>query len=116
MTYIVFKYLTTALIIVIVSETAKRSDKIGAVVGSLPMMTILTLIWLYLESQSGDKIKNHAYYTFWYVIPTLPMFLVFPSIYDKYGFWQTLIISAILTCILFVLFALIVKKFGIELL
>lgn len=116
MTYIIVKYLSTALIIVLVSEAAKRSDKLGAVISSLPMVTVLTLIWLFLENQSGDKIKNHAYYTFWYVLPTLPMFLVFPKIYDKYGFWQTLIISSVLTCIIFILFAVILKRFGIELL
>lgn len=116
MAYLVFKYISTALIIVLVSEAAKRSDKVGAVISSLPMVTVLTLIWLFIEGQSEDKIKNHAYYTFWYVIPTLPMFLIFPKIYDKYGFWQTLLISTFLTCIIFIVFAIILKKFGIELL
>ncbi|MFN8674183.1 MAG: DUF3147 family protein [Candidatus Sericytochromatia bacterium] len=113
MTYIIFKYFLTASIIVIVSEVAKRSDKIGAIISSLPLVTTITLIWLYIENQPATKIKNHAYYTFWYVIPTLPMFLVFPFLYDKYGFWLSLIISILLTCILFYLFAMLLKKFDI---
>lgn len=114
--YIIFKYFTTAFIIVLVSEFAKRSDKLGAVISSFPMVTVLTLIWLYVENQDKMKIQNHAYYTFWYVLPTLPMFLLFPLIYDKVGFVLDLIICLIFTAVLFVLFALFVKKFGINLL
>ncbi len=115
MTYIIFKYAITAFLVVLISEFAKRSDKIGAVLSSLPVVTILTLIWLFLENQPEDKIKNHASYTFWYVLPTLPMFLIFPSIYDKYGFWLSLFISLFLTCIIFIVFSLVLKKFGIDL-
>ena len=78
MTFIIYKYLITAFIIVFVSEIAKRSDKLGALISSLPLVTILIMIWLYIENQSIEKIANHAYYTFWYVIPTLPMFLIIP--------------------------------------
>jgi hypothetical protein len=51
---------------------------------ALPIVTIMAMIWLYLENESNEsnesneKIVNHAWYTFWYVIPTLPMFLLFP--------------------------------------
>jgi len=38
----------------------------------------LTLIWLFLENHPTEKIANHAWFTFWYVVPTLPMFLIFP--------------------------------------
>ena len=72
MPFIITKYLLTAAVIVLVSELAKRSDKIGSLVASLPLVTVLTLIWLHLDNQPTSKIANHAYYTFWYVIPTLP--------------------------------------------
>lgn len=116
MLFIVFKYILTSAIIVTVSEIAKRSDKLGAVISSLPLVTILTMIWLYIEKQPDVKIKNHAYYTFWYVLPTLPMFLLFPYLYDKFGFTISLVISCVITFILFVITAFITKKFGIELL
>ena len=89
---------------VLVSETAKRSDKLGALISSLPMVTVLTLIWLYIEKQPVAKIENHAYYTFWYVIPTLPMFLIFPYFNGKLGFWLALLLSAIITIIIFGIF------------
>ena len=60
MGYLVIKYLTTAALVVIISELAKRSDRLGALVASLPLMTVLTLIWLYVEGQPASKISNHA--------------------------------------------------------
>ena len=78
MAWVVIKYLLTAGMVVLISEVAKRSDKLGGFIAALPLMTLLTLIWLYVENQTEEKIATHAYYTFWYVIPTLPMFLLFP--------------------------------------
>ena len=75
MPWIITKYFITAALVVLVSELAKRSDKLGGLVAALPLVTILTLIWLYVEKQPASKITQHAWYTFWYVLPTLPMFL-----------------------------------------
>lgn len=116
MTWIITKYLLTAGMIVFISEVAKRSDRLGGFIGALPLMTLLTLIWLYVENQPEEKIANHAYYTFWYVIPTLPMFLLFPYLLPRLGFWLTLGASVIVTFVCFGLFALLMKNFGIELL
>jgi len=115
MLYIIFKYLITAGIVVMVSELAKRSDKIGGLIAALPLVTVLTLIWLYVEHQPSSKIANHAYYTFWYVLPTLPMLLLFPYLLPKWGFVLTLIFCVIFIIATFLLFALLVKQFGIDL-
>lgn len=116
MYWIITKYLITAAVVVLVSEAAKRSDKLGGFIAALPMVTVLALIWLYVEKQPTDKIANHAWYTFWYVVPTLPMFLLFPRLLSRFGFWPTLGICVLFTVICFGIFALIVKRFGIELL
>ena len=105
MAWIITKYLITAGLVVLISEVAKRSDKIGALIAALPLVTVLTLFWLYFENQSSEKIANHAYYTFWYVIPTLPMFLAFPWLLAKFGFWGAMGLSVLLTIICFGLFA-----------
>jgi len=110
-----FKLLFTALIIVIISEIAKHYDRLAALVASLPLVTLITLFWLYYENQPEEKIANHAYYTFWYVIPTLPMFVFFPWAIKVFGFWITFILSIFLTIIIFFLYATILKKFGINL-
>ena len=116
MQYLILKYLITAGVVVLVSELARRSDKLGGLIAALPLVTLLTLIWLYVEQQPASKIANHAYYTFWYVLPTLPMFLLFPYLLPKWGFVISLIACVLFTIIVFLLFALVVKQFGIDLL
>lgn len=116
MTWIITKYLLTAGMVVFISEVAKRSDKLGGFIAALPLMTLLTLLWLYIENQPEEKIANHAYYTFWYVIPTLPMFLLFPYLLPRLGFWMTIGACIVVTFICFGLFALLMKGFGVALL
>ena len=116
MAWLITKYLLTARMVVFISEIAKRSDQLGGFIAALPLMTLLTLTWLYIENQSEDMIANHAYYTFWYVIPTLPIFLLFPYLLPKLGFWATMGASIVLTVLFFGLFALVMKNFGIQLL
>ncbi len=116
MGWLITKYLLTAAIVVIVSEAAKRSDKLGGFIAALPLVTVLVLVWLHVEKQPQDKIANHAWYTFWYVLPTLPMFLAFPYLLPRIGFWPAMLASAAITLVCFGLFALAVRHFGIELL
>lgn len=116
MQYLIMKYLITAGLVVLVSELAKRSDKLGGLVAALPLVTVLTLIWLYVEQQPEAKIANHAYYTFWYVLPTLPMFLLFPYLLPKWGFVMSLVSCALFTIVVFLGFAVVLKRFGIALL
>lgn len=116
MGWLATKYLITAAVVVLVSEVAKRSDRLGGLVAALPLVTVLALIWLQVERQSQAKIANHAWYTFWYVVPTLPMFLAFPILLPRIGFWPTLLASVVITLVCFWLFALLVRRFGIELL
>jgi len=116
MVWLITKYSLTAAIIVLAAELAKRSDKLGAFITALPMVTLLVLIWLHIEDQPQAKIANHAWYTFWYVIPTLPMFLTFPLLLPRIGFWPSLLASVVVTVICFGLFALLLRRFGIELL
>ena len=116
MSWILTKYLITAAVVVAVSEVAKRSDKLVALVAALPLVTILALIWLHLENQPQGKLANHAWYTFWYVLPTLPMFLVFPALLSRFGFWPALFVSSMITLGGFLAFALLVRRFGVDLL
>ena len=116
MGWLITKYLVTAAIVVAVSEAAKRSDRLGGFIAALPLVTVLALVWLHVEKQSQARLANHAYYTFWYVLPTLPMFLLFPALLARIGFWPTLAVSALITVACFALTAWLVKPFGIVLL
>ncbi|MGB1874587.1 MAG: DUF3147 family protein [Akkermansiaceae bacterium] len=116
---IILKYLITAGLVVLISEVARRSDKLGALIAALPMVTVLAMTWMFFEikgPQQTEKIANHAWYTFWYVIPTMPMFLLMPWMLRKgihYG-WS-LLAGCLVTATLFALTAWIMKRFGVEL-
>jgi F0F1-type ATP synthase assembly protein I len=116
MTWLIAKYLITAAVVVLVSEMAKRSDKLGGFIGALPLVTFLALIWLHVEKQPESKVANHAWYTLWYVLPTLPMFAAFPFLLPRLGFWPTMLASVLITVVCFGLFAMVMKRFGVELL
>lgn len=113
--FLAVKFLVTAAIIVGVSELVKITGRLGALVAALPTVTILVLIWMYVEGQPHDRIANHAWYTLWYVIPTLPMFVAFPWLYDRMPFWPALSLSCLLTAACFGVFILVLKRFGIDL-
>ena len=116
MAWVVTKYLLTAAVVVAVSEFAKRSDRLGGFVAALPLVTVLTLIWLHVERETEAKVASHAWYTFWYVVPTLPMFLAFPFLLPRLGFWPTLVACVALTVLCVGLFAIVARRFGVELL
>ena len=110
------RYLITAALVIVIFEVAKRSDRLGAFINALPWITTLTMIWLFADNQGSEKIAKHAYYTFWYVIPTLPMFLLIPwMLRSGVGFPLTMLAAVALTCGLFALTAWIVSKWGISL-
>jgi hypothetical protein len=116
MLFLAVKYAVTAAVIVLVSEVAKRSDRTGALIASLPLVTVLVMIWLHVEKQPEAKIANHAYYTFWYVLPTLPMFLLMPWMIRKgFGFWPSLGAGCALTVVSFAGAAVVLRRVGISL-
>lgn len=116
MLWLITKYAITAGLVVLISEVAKRSDRLGGLIAALPLVTVLVLVWMKLEGQSQLKIANHAWYTFWYVVPTLPMFILFPFLYQRLGFWLTLAASCATTMLAFTGWAALLKRFGIHLL
>lgn len=116
MAWLITKYLLTAAIVMLVSEAAKHSGKLGGLLAALPLVTLLALIWLHVEKQPPEKLASQAWYTFWYVIPTLPMFLAFPALLSRIGFWPALIACAAITIACFGLLAITLSHFDIDLL
>jgi hypothetical protein len=79
MLYFTIKCLLSGLIIAVVSEVARRSPTLGALIVSLPLVSLLGIVWLWRDTRDIDRISTHAESTFWYVLPSLPMFLVLPA-------------------------------------
>jgi uncharacterized membrane protein (GlpM family) len=116
MLYLVIKYLLSALVIVLASEIAKRTDKIGALIASIPWVSLMIMVWIFAETRNSDKVANHAFYTFWYVLPTMPMFLLLPwMLRNGSSFALSMACSIGLTVGLFLLVAVVSKCFGLDL-
>ena len=108
------KALISGAIIAAASEFAKRSPALGAVILSLPLVSILAFVWLWRDTGDTEAIASLAQSTFWFVLPTLPMFLVLPALLrNGVGFWTALAVSCVLTMGLYFLAAWLLPKLGI---
>jgi hypothetical protein len=115
MVYLLVKSILSGIIIMVISEIAKRNPALGGMIASLPLISILSIMWLWKEDVSIERIANHAESTFWFVLPSLPMFLIFPALL-KYGihFWLALGASCIVTILLYMLTLWLLPRFGIS--
>jgi hypothetical protein len=114
MLYLAFKAALSGIIIAVVSEVAARRPGFGALIVSLPLVSILAIIWLWRDTGDVARISAHAEATFWLVLPTMPMFLVFPALLRaEVDFWIALGASCLLTVALYFVTILLLPKFGI---
>ena len=116
MAYLVLKALLSGVIVVVVSEIAKRSPAFGALVAALPLVSLLAMIWLWRETADSERIAAHSQATFWYVLPSLPMFLVLPALL-RHGvsFWMSMALCVALTAGLYLATAAALARFGYRL-
>jgi hypothetical protein len=116
MTFLIIKALLSGLIIAIVSEVSRKAPALGALIVSLPLVSLLAMMWLWNETQDTQRIADHAQATFWYVLPSLPMFLVLPCLLRAgYGFWPSLAGVCVMTIALYALMVWALSRFGITL-
>ena len=116
MVYLVVKALLSGAIIAAVSEIAKRSPGFGALVASLPLVSILGMMWLWRDTGDVQRMAAHAEGTFWFVLPSLPMFLLIPALLRRgMAFWPALAIGCALTIGLYFAMTWLGPKFGLKL-
>jgi len=116
MLYFAIKCALSGIIIAVVSELAKRSPALGALIVSLPLVSLFGILWLWRDTGDTERIASLAQSTFWYVLPSLPLFLVLPAMLRaSVGFWPSLAASCAMTVILYFITAWALAKFGINL-
>ena len=116
MLYAAIKALLSGVIVATVSEVAKRYPAVGALILSLPLISILAFIWLWLDTKDKDGVASLAQSTFWFVLPTLPMFLALPALLrGGMGFWPALGLSCLLTISLYAMTVWALGRFGVTL-
>ena len=116
MWYAIFKAGLSGILVSVVSETAKRSPSLGALIASLPLVSILGMIWLWRDTHDVERLSSHAEATFWFVLPSLPMFLVLPWLLRSgITFSVALALSCLLTVALYLAMIWMLRRFGITL-
>ncbi|MDO8420634.1 MAG: DUF3147 family protein [Parvibaculum sp.] len=116
MLYLIVKAMLSGIIIMAVSEVAKRNPGLGALIASLPLISVLAIIWLWRDTSDVERIASHAEATFWYVLPTLPMFLAFPFMLRQgVSFWLALAAACLLTFVLYLATVWLAARFGVNL-
>jgi hypothetical protein len=116
MLYLVIKAAISGVIVAIVSEVAKRYPGFGALIASLPLVSVLGMMWLWHDKPDVPNMAAHVEATFWFVLPSLPMFLIMPWLLRSgVGFWASLALGCALTILLYVLMTWAGPKFGLRL-
>ena len=112
----IIKAALSGLIVAVVATVARRYPGFGALVASLPLISLLGMIWLWQDTQDPVTLAAHARATFWFVLPSLPMFLLIPALLRRgAGFWPALGAGCILTMALYALMVWLGPRFGLRL-
>ena len=113
---LITKAVVSGGLIVAISELAKRNNTTASIVHSLPLVSLLALIWLFAETRDTALIGRHMTGTFFFVLPTLPMFLAVPWLLRRgAAFWPALAAGVTLTVALYFLTMRLLKIAGVNL-
>ncbi len=116
MAYLLLKALISGVIVAVVSEISKRYPGAGALVASLPLVSVLGMIWLWRDKPDVENMAAHSSATFWYVLPSLPMFLLIPALLKQgWPFWLSLATGCALTIALYLAMTWLGPRFGLRL-
>ena len=116
MVYLLVKAAISGLIIAIASEVARRNTALAALIVSLPLTSILAMIWLWRDTQDAGRVADQVGSTLWYIAPSLPMFVLIPLLLRSgWGFWTALGLGCALTFVLYLLAVWVAQRFGVTL-
>jgi hypothetical protein len=116
MTYLIVKALLSGLIVAAASELARRWPGAGALVISLPTVSLLTMIWLWRDTGDAGRIAALSESTFWFFLPSMPLFLVLPAMLRAgFGFWLALLLACALTIALYLGMIAVGPRLGLRL-
>lgn len=112
----VLKAVISGLLIAAAATLARRYPGLGALVASLPLVSVLGMIWLWNAKPDAENMAAHSAATFWYVLPSLPMFLAIPAML-RHGlpFWLALTLGCLLTIALYTAMTFVGPRFGLRL-
>ena len=116
MLYFAVKALISGIIVAAVSVVAKRHPGLGGLIASLPLISVLGMMWLWRDTHDPVRMAAHAQGTFWFVLPSLPMFLLIPyMLRHGWPFWLSLAAGCALTLALYVAMTMVGPRLGFRL-
>ena len=116
MLYLFLKAALSGVLVAAASEVARRHAGIGGLIASLPLVSVLAMIWLWRDTRDPLRLAAHAEATFWFVLPSLPMFLLMPLMLRQgFSFWASLAAGCALTVTLYLAMTTIGPRFGLKL-
>ena len=116
MAYYIFKVAISALLIVAIAEISKRSSFIGALLASVPLVSVLAMVWLYVDTRDSAKVAALASSVFWLVLPSLALFIALPLMLKQgYNFYLSMGLSILITIGCYWLMVTLLNQAGIEL-
>ena len=114
--YTIIKIIFTALVIVIISEIAKRSTLIAGIVASIPLTSLLAFMWLYFDTQDPNSIRDLSRNILLMIPPSLTFFIALYSLIGwDISFYSSLLISILLTAFVYWIYFIILGFFAINL-
>lgn len=112
----IIRALLSGLIIATIAALGRKAPALAALVASLPLISILGMIWLWRDTSDSRLLADHAEATLWYVLPSLPMFLLIPAMLRSgQNFWVALATGIALTIVLYLLTITVAARFGVRL-
>tara|TARA_Y100001936_G_scaffold173016_1_gene169490 strand:+ start:933 stop:1433 length:501 start_codon:yes stop_codon:yes gene_type:complete len=108
------KILISALIIFIASEIGKRDSFLGAIIVSLPMISLITISWIYFETKDIDKIIAFSHSVFAMIMPSLSFFITLPYFLKKINFIPSMFLSISIMIVLYFALSMLYKKIGVD--
>jgi hypothetical protein len=116
MLYFVLKSAISGVLVAAASTLARRYPGFGALIASLPLVSVLGMLWLWRDKPDAANMAAHAEATFWYVLPSLPMFLLIPALLRRgANFYVALSAGCLLTVGLYLLMTWAAPKIGLRL-
>jgi hypothetical protein len=116
MLYYLTKIVITAVLVVLISEIAKRSTLTGGILASIPLVSVLAMVWLYVDTHDSAKVVALSYSIFWLILPSLTLFVMLPVLIKKgLGFYPSMTVSVLTTLFAYYLVIAAAGRFGIKL-
>ena len=116
MLYLILKAVISGALVALASEVARRYPSWGGLIVSLPLTSILAMLWLWRDTGDPERIAGMSMGAFWFVLQSLPMFAVLPMLLRSgVGFWAALAIVIAGTLALYALMFWAAPRLGLKL-